>query len=92
MLLALRTSKAYIYIHMGHEQLNGQLIADYLSRTNVTRPALAAQLGVCRSILDNMVGGYLPKRNRDAILSRLAQVLGVGVGALILRVPEAKTA
>lgn len=67
------------------------MITEYMESQNVSRGALAAQIGISPSLVDQMEEGYLPQRKRDLIISRLAAVMGVSVAALFLP-SEAKTA
>lgn len=70
---------------MSIEQLNGEMIRKYRTETKTPYGSLAAMLGVGVSTLRLMEQGYIPREDRKPILSRLAKVLGCGVGALIIQ-------
>lgn len=68
------------------------LITEYRNATLATYGAIASELGISPSAVRQMEEGYLPKRGREEILSRLSKMLGKGVGALFTNQVEAKTA
>lgn len=74
------------------ERLNGELITEYLKKPGASYGGMAAELGVSPSLLRQMEEGYLPRKGWEKIKNRLAQVLGVSVGALTLGADEAKRA
>lgn len=78
-------------VFMESGRLNGRLITEYMRKKRIAYGSLAADIGVSPSLLRQMEEGYLPSRGREAIVSRLAKILGCSVGALFTQV-VAKTA
>jgi len=56
------------------------------------RGALATYLGVSPSLVRQLEDGYVPRRNADQILGRLAEKAGCSVAALYVLPPEANGA
>lgn len=69
---------------MENGRLNGKLITNYMKATGTEYGAIAAEIGVSTSIVRQMEQGYIPRRNREQILTVLAQYLGHSVGALVI--------
>lgn len=79
-----RTISVYSRL-MGNERLNGELITEWMEKTKTSYDALAAQIGVCPNMARSMEKGGIPRRNREAILSKLAGLIGTSVGALVIK-------
>lgn len=69
-------------------RLNGAVITELRLKPGASYEALASDIGVSPSVVRQMENGYVPRRRREEILKRLAEIRGCSVGALLL--PEAK--
>lgn len=69
---------------MGNERLNGLKLKAAMEVKDISNGALAAHLGISHSMLSQLKEGYIPRRNRDEILARLASFVGCEVSDLLL--------